>query len=58
MDTTERLNNNKAYMWNLENGTDEPVSRTGIETQTQRMDMQTQAQGEGGGGGRAGWAGD
>ena len=36
VDTTERLNNNKAYMC-LENGTGGPVSRAGMETQTQRM---------------------
>ena len=55
VDTTERLNNNKAYMC-LENGTGGPVSRAGMETQTQRMDMQTQAQGEAGER-RAGWTG-
>ena len=30
-----------AYMWNLENGTDEPISTVGIEMKMQRTDMQT-----------------
>ena len=34
-------------MGDLKNGTDEPVSRAGIETQTQRMDMATQFGGRG-----------
>ena len=32
----------KAYMWNLENGTDEPICRAAIEMQMQRKDMWTQ----------------
>ena len=28
-----------AYIWNLENGTDEPIGRAGIEIQTQRTDF-------------------
>ena len=30
------------YMWNLENGTDEPICRAGIETQMSKTDMWTQ----------------
>ena len=30
------------YIWNLENGTDEPIFRAGIEMQKQRMDLWTQ----------------
>ena len=44
-----------AYMWTLEKGTDEPICRVGIETQTQEMDMRTWLEGgEGGQTGRLG----
>ena len=36
-----------ACIWNLENGTDEPVCRTGIETQVLRTDLWTQQGKEG-----------
>lgn len=40
----------KAYMWNLEKCTDEPISSVGTEMQMYRRDMRTR-----GWGGRAGW---
>ena len=44
-------------MWNLENGTDEPVCRAEIETQKQRKNVWTPRgeNGEGGGGGVMNW---
>ena len=30
------------YVWNLGNGTDEPICRAGIEMQTQRTDLWAQ----------------
>ena len=33
------------HMWNLENGTDEPIRRAGIETQMLRTDVRTWVRG-------------
>ena len=41
-------------MWNLENGTDEPVCRAEIETQMQRTNEWTPSRESGGGGGGGG----
>ena len=51
----KQISSINAYMWNLEKGTDEPICRVGIETQTQEMDMRTWLEGgEGGQTGRLG----
>lgn len=40
----------KAYMWNLEKCTDEPISSAGTEMQMYRRDMRTRGGGQGRGG--------
>ena len=38
-----------SYIWNLERGTDEPISRASVEIQTWRTDLWTWTEGEGAG---------